>query len=232
MIPTPVVLKETQVNVAEPALTDHLDAYTAPRLVEYCDGNPCPLRLMAKRTARIETAQTAPVANSATRASALGVTIEAEYSAGEYDIQILSAEQSDGLTTFLIENDYKLPKGAESTLSGYLKQGMKFFVAKVNLEAQAQRNATYLRPLQIAFESKHFMLPIRLGMLNANGEQELFVFTLTRNGRLETANYRTADMPTGMDIPVHVKSEFDDFYRGMFKRQAANEPGDALLEYA
>ncbi len=232
VIPTPVVLKETQVNVAEPALIDHLDAYTAPRLVEYFDGNPCQLRMMAKRGARLEMAQSAPVADSASRASALGVTIEAEYSVGEYDIQILSAEQSDGLTTFLTENGYKLPKGAESTLSGYLKQGMKFFVAKVNLEAQAKRNATYLRPLQIAFESKHFMLPIRLGMLNANGEQELFVFTLTRNGRVETANYRTVEMPTGMDIPVHVKSEFDDFYRAMFKRQAANEPGVAFLEYA
>ena len=156
------------------------------------------------------------------RATALGVKIEAEYSVGEYDIQILSAEQSDGLTTFLTENGYTLPKGAASTLSGYLKQGMKFFVAKVNLEAHAKRNATYLRPLQIAFESKMFMLPIRLGMLNARGEQELFVFTLTRNGRVETENYRTVEMPTGMDIPVHVKSEFDDFYREMFKRQAAN----------
>ena len=64
-------------------------------------------------------------------------------------------------------------------------------------------------------------------MLNARGEQELFVFTLTRNGRVETENYRTVEMPTGMDIPVHVKSEFDDFYREMFKRQAANEPGVA-----
>lgn len=232
VIPTPTVLKETQINVAEPALIDHLDAYTAPRLVEYFDGNPCQVRMMAKRGARLEMTQSAPVADSASRAQALGVKIEAEYSVGEYDIQILSAKQSDGLTTFLTENGYKLPKGAESTLSGYVKQGMKFFVAKVNLEAQAKRNATYLRPLQIAFESNMFMLPIRLGMLNAKGEQELFVFTLTRNGRVEAANYRTVEMPTGMDIPVQVKSEFDDFYRSMFKRQAANEPGVAFLEYA
>jgi len=61
---------------------------------------------------------------------------------------------------------------------------MKFFVAKVNLEAHAKRNAKYLRPLQIALKSKMFMLPIRLGMLNARDEEELFVCTLTRNRRV------------------------------------------------
>ena len=123
VIPTPVVLKETQVNVAEPALIDHLDAYTAPRLVEYFDGNPCQLRMMARRSMVQDSAAPVAAESVKSRASALGVKIEAEYSVGEYDIQILSAEQSDGLTTFLTENGYTLPKGAASTLSGYLEAG-------------------------------------------------------------------------------------------------------------
>jgi hypothetical protein len=68
---------------------------------------------------------------------------------------------------------------------------MKFYVAKVNLKKRAKQGAAYLRPLQIAFESDDFMLPIRLGTINANGAQELFIFMLTRNGRVETANYQT-----------------------------------------
>ncbi|MGZ0189120.1 MAG: DUF2330 domain-containing protein [Alphaproteobacteria bacterium] len=229
VIPTPTVLQESQINVAEPSLIDHLDAYTAPRLVEYFDGNPCEVAML------MESMRNAPVtmaARGAARAKALGVKVEAEYTVGEYDIQILSASQSDGLLTYLTESGYNLPKGAAPTLSGYLKQGMKFFVAKVNLEKHAARNAKYLRPIQIAFESDMFMLPIRLGMLNADGEQELFVFTLTQQGRVETANYQTTPMPTGMDIPIHVKDEFDDFYRAMFKQQAKDKPGVAFLEYA
>ena len=103
VIPTPVVLKETQVNVAEPALIDHLDAYTAPRLVEYFDGNPCQLRMMARRSMVQDSAAPVAAESVKSRASALGVKIEAEYSVGEDDIQILSAEQSDGLTTFLAD---------------------------------------------------------------------------------------------------------------------------------
>jgi hypothetical protein len=40
------------------------------------------------------------------------VTIEAQYTVGEYDIIILSAEQSDGLATWLDANGYRLPYGA------------------------------------------------------------------------------------------------------------------------
>ena len=50
---------------------------------------------------------------------------------------------------------------------------MKFFVAKVNLKEQLRAGQNYLRPLQFAFESEKFMLPIRLGMLNASGPQDL-----------------------------------------------------------
>ena len=44
IVPVPTVLKERQINVAEHRLIDHLDAYTAPRLVEYHDANPCHIR--------------------------------------------------------------------------------------------------------------------------------------------------------------------------------------------
>ena len=53
---------------------------------------------------------------------------------------ILSAKQSDGLETWLQENGYKIPLGAHRALEPYIRQNMKFFVAKVNLkEHQATR---------------------------------------------------------------------------------------------
>ena len=52
-----------------------------------------------------------------------------------------------------------------------------------------------MRPLQVAYEHNKFKLPIRLGTLNANGKQELYVYALTRTGRVETTNYR-AVIPT------------------------------------
>ncbi|MEZ4607374.1 MAG: DUF2330 domain-containing protein [Deinococcales bacterium] len=46
--------------------------------------------------------------SAAERYQALGVTIEASFSVGEYDILILGAKESEGLETWLNENDYKI----------------------------------------------------------------------------------------------------------------------------
>jgi len=80
-------------------------------------------------------------------------------------------------------------------LAPYIRQEMKFFVAKVNLTEHRRAGLTYLRPLQFAFESPKFMLPIRLGMINAQGPQDLIVYLLTENGRVETTNYRHPETP-------------------------------------
>src|SRR6478672_9697453 len=175
VIPVPTVLTRGQIHVGDKALVDHLDAYSAPRLVEYFDSNPCQLPMFEAAAAAPPRAMDMRAAQSV-REKALGVTIEARYTVGEYDILILSAEQSSGLETWLRENGYRVPAGASAVVDSYLKQNMRFFVARVNLQEQAKLGFSYLRPLQIAYESPKFMLPIRLGMVNAQGAQELFVY--------------------------------------------------------
>ena len=232
VVPVPTVLEKGQVRVSDRALIEHLDAYSAPRLVEYFDADPCtPHAIGVPRGAASTMLQRFDA--SAERARSLGVTIEARYTVGEYDILILSARESGGLETWLRDNGYRLPTGASPVLGSYLKQGMKFFVARVNLKEQARLGYTYLRPLQMAFESPKFMLPIRLGTLNADGAQDLFVYALTRKGRVETTNYRTVRLPTDMELPVYVKEVFPDFYRAMFSHQVKREDMRAVfLEYA
>jgi hypothetical protein len=234
VIPVPAVLKKSQVNVGDNKLIDHLDAYTAPRLVEYYDENPCDRRqyeMMAMSAA--PTMMRKSSNDAATSAKALGVTIEESYTVGEYDILILSAKQSDGLSKWLNQEGYKLPKGAKKVLKSYIKQDMKFFVAKVNLDKFVSSGYTYLRPLQVAYESDKFMLPVRLGTLNAKGDQDLLLFTLTKNGRVEPTNYRTTKIPTGMDIPLFVADEFGEFYKAMFAQSVKQEKmKTVMLEYA
>ncbi len=233
VVPVPTILQKGQVHVGSREVLDHLDAYSAPRLVEYFDPDPC--RIYAEERALKSAAPMASgMADRASRReSSLGVTIEARYTVGEYDILILSAKESGGLHTWLLENGYTVPVGAHRVLASYIRQGMKFFVAKVNLGEQKRLGFAYLRPLQIAYESPKFVLPLRLGMVNADGPQELFVFAITKNGRVETTNYRTVKLPEGMDIPEYVKDEFPSFYRSMFTRQVENENREAVfLEYA
>lgn len=235
VIPVPEVLERGQINVANNAVIEHLDAYTAPRLVEYFDPDPCQMRFEMESMAVFKSERSAKSRTQQESAKKLGVKIEAQYTVEEYDILILSAKESGGLVKWLKENDYKIPEGAEPVVDSYLKQGMKFFVAKVNLKEQVKLGYSYLRPLQVAYESSKFMLPIRLGTVNAKGDQELFIFTLSRKGRIETTNYRTVKIPTDTEVPSFLKDskEFTKFYQDMFKIRVEREGKSAVhLEYA
>jgi hypothetical protein len=232
VIPVPTVITEEQVQVSERALLAHLDAFSAPRLVEYFDPDPCTVRLDDLRREMAS----APVGRAGGGRSfdqSTGVTIEAQFTVGEYDIVILSAEESGGLERWLRQNQYRIPRGASAVLASYIRQDMKFFVAKVNLQEQSRLGYSMLRPIRVEYVSPKFMLPIRLGTVNADGPQELFVYTLTRRGRVEATNYRTVKLPTGSEIPTYVKDRFGDFYRAMFSEQVRKHDMSTIFtEYA
>jgi Na+-translocating ferredoxin:NAD+ oxidoreductase RnfD subunit len=139
VIPVPTSIQRDQINVGDKMIIDHLDAYSAPRLVEYFDENPCRRRWSEEAQFRVpEAPPSARMSGARDRARSLGVTIEAQYTVGEYDILILSATQSSGLETWLRENAYRVPQGAGPVLGSYIKQNMRFFVARVNLKEQGK----------------------------------------------------------------------------------------------
>jgi len=229
VVPVPSVLERSQIRIGDRKLFERIDAYSAPRLAEYFDPDPCrPMKDEALLQRALPASAPMEMKNKR-RDQALGVTVEASYTVGEYDIVILSGTQSDGLETWLRENGYRIPQGASAALRPYIRQKMKFFVAKVNLEEQAQTGVSYLRPLQFAFESDRFMLPVRLGMLNARGPQDLVLYVLSAAGRVETTNYRTLKVPANMDLPVYVRGDFANTYKALFGAQASREDYRAIF---
>ena len=232
VVPVPVVLREEQVNVGDPKIIERLDGFSAPRLVEYFDPNPCSISPLEEALP----SASAPARGRNERKvgdNALGVTVEEEFTVGEYDIVILSAKESNGLETWLRQNGYKIPRGASRLLRPYIRQNMKFFVAKVNLQEYANTGFKSLRPLMMAYESPKFMLPIRLGMINGTGEQDLIVYLLSPKGQVELSNYRTVPIPSDVDVPEFIQQEFSDFYKAMFQKAYVREKKKvAFLESA
>jgi hypothetical protein len=232
VVPVPVIVQKEQVKLVNNSTLKQLDDFTAPRLVEYFDSDPC--EIMRPRPTMAPMVKSALRPSPVARAKELGVKIEASYTLGEYDIMVLSAQESGGLITWLNENKYKIPQGAEHTINSYLKQNMKFFIAKVNLKAYSKTGFTQLRPIQVNYREKRFMLPIRLGTVNAKGKQDLFVYGITREGRIETTNYRTSKVPTDLNIPTYIKTtnQFGKFYKDLFSNQVNKNEDGVFLEYA
>jgi hypothetical protein len=236
VVPVPVVLQKKDIKVVDQSIFNTLNEYSKPRLVEYYDQNPCAQYEYDKAlrgTAPGVMSEVVVTGYGNAKKKELGVKIEAKYLVGEYDILILSAKESSGLKTWLEENDYKIPAGADEVLEPYIKSNLKFFVVKVNEEEKKKLPGNFLRPIQISFNSPKFMLPIRLGMANADGDQDMIVYAFTKKGRIETTNYRTVSLPTGKNIPLFVKNNFGNFYANLFQNQWDKEgKALAMLEYA
>src|SRR5438309_2246682 len=112
----------------------------------------------------------------------------------------------DGTRTVLaMQNDYKVPSGAEPLLRPYVEAGSKFFVAKVDPKKVAMVDGhAALSPLRFHYDSDEFSLPIRLGMANSSGKQDLIVNILSPDKRFEVANYQNVVIPTNFDVDPSV----------------------------
>src|SRR5438477_562772 len=133
VVPVPVVLHKEQVKTLRPEVFKGIDQLSAPRLVEYWERDPCyvppPPRAMPSYAASGRAYEVEE--KSARRPGDFGVTIEAKFQAGEYQILILSAKDSSGLDAWLRQEKYQIPDGAAAALAPYVREQMKFFVAKV-----------------------------------------------------------------------------------------------------
>ena len=233
VVPVPVVLKKSDIRVVDQGIFTTLNDYSQPRLVEYFDENPCEERYYYMADMAALSAPSVLQYKATEPEMRKKVKIEARYLVGEYDILILSATESSALRTWLTSNGYKIPPNADEVLEPYIRSNLKFFVVKVNEEAKKKLPGNFLRPIQISFKSPKFMLPIRLGMANADGDQDMIVYAFTRRGRVELTNYRTVSIPTGKTIPLAVKEKFGTFYSSLFRHQWQREGKSiGMLEYA
>jgi hypothetical protein len=173
VVPVPVILQKENVKTLTKEIFERVDLLDSPRLVEYWEQDPCNVVKYKHKESKTATGGARPPAPETD--GALGVKIEAQFTVAEYEIVILSAEDSTGLDTWLKQEKYNIPEGAAPVLKPYVDGGMKFFVAKVdptkvtfNSDGQAM-----LSPLRFHYDAESFALPIRLGMLNAKDKQDL-----------------------------------------------------------
>ena len=236
VIPVPVVLHEKDVKTLSGEVFQHVEALGSPRLVEYWEQDPCPQpreERMYDMAPRASMGGAGIAMDEAKPAKKETVKIEAKFDVAEYQILILSATDSTGLETWLNQNHYKIPAGAEPLLRPYVESGMKFFVAKVDAKKVKMVDGhAALSPIRFGYESEDFSLPIRLGMANSNGKQDLIVNILSKDKRFEVANYKNVFIPTNFDVRSTVKSRFAEFYAALFDKTIEANPGSVVTEYA
>jgi len=237
VVPVPVVLQRENVHTLPQEVFTHLESLTAPRLVEYWEQDPCyqPPRYRGHGMMRRAPMRTSAPVQGVAEDRDLGVRIEARFSVGEYDVLVLSATQSSGLETWLHQNRYNVPQGAAEYLAPYVREQWKFFVAKVDIERAARRpsGGVRLSPLRFHYDAPDFRLPVRLGLMNANGAQDLVVYVLHPTSRFEAANYANVFIPTNLDVANSARRSFGELYARLFDYTMEQAGNRALVtEYS
>jgi hypothetical protein len=232
VVPVPVVLQKENVKTLPREIFDHIDKLAAPRLVEYWEQDPCaPPPSRAKGFPVPAPPPAAPA--GAPGGGGLGVKIEAQFTVGEYEVVILSASDSMGLDTWLRQSGYKIPAGAEPLLRPYVQGNMKFVVAKVDAtKVRFDKGMAMLSPLRFHYDAETFNLPVRLGLVNSAGTQDLIVHILARRQRYELSNYKNVSIPTNLDVAEPAREQFGAFYAALFDRTLEENPGAVVTEYA
>jgi hypothetical protein len=231
VIPVPVVLQKENVKTLPREVFTRLDQLAAPRLVEYWEEDPC----LQRRYREEEKSEKKRVRKfeGVPGAAFEDVKIEAQFTVGEYEIVVLSAKDALALETWLLQNKYRIPEGAAPLFRPYIQQGMKFFVARVDVtRVQFKDGMAMLSPLRFFYDSEKFELPVRLGLINAKEKQDLIIHILAKNQRYEVANFPNATIPTNIDLVPSAKNEFAPFYVSLFDRTLKKNPNAVITEYA
>jgi hypothetical protein len=234
VVPVPVVLKKEDVKTLSPDVLKHLETLSAPRLLETWENDPC------YQNTRIGVASAEGASGGAAPPIGLAdpepsVKIEARFEVGEYEIVLLSALDSSGLERWLQLNHYNIPPGTAAALAPYVREQMKFFVAKVDI-SKVRRDPSgvvVLSPLRFSFDAPELRLPVRLGLLNADGPQDLLVYILHPKKRFEVANYPNLFIHTNLDVEESVRARFPSFYSTLFTETLRRGGGRGVVtEYA
>ena len=233
VVPVPVVLHKENVKTLTREVFTRIDQMAAPRLVEYWETDPCWQPIYDSEDDSAVRGGAPGAIPEPSPADEGGVKIEAQFTVGEYEVLILSASDSSGLDKWLRKNKYNIPAGAEAVLRPYVEAGTKFFVAKVDAKkVKFDGNKAVLSPLRFHYDSPEFTLPIRLGLLNAKGHQDVIVHILARGQRYQAANYKNVTVPTNLIVDDDVRKRFGEFYAALFDETLAQNPKSVVTEYS
>lgn len=233
VVPVPVVLQKENVKTLPDAVFARVDKLSAPRLVEYWEQDPCYVEPPYDRNTVKSMMDPTTAMESGAGPAGLGVKIEAQFDVGEYNIVILSAKDSTGLETWLKQEKYEIPKGAAPYLNPYVQSGSKFFVAKVDPKKVTFKDGqAMLSPLRFHYDSEDFQLPVRLGLMNSSGKQDLLVHILAQGQRYEVANYPNVTIPTNINVKDSVRETFGEFYAALFDSTLEKNPKAVVTEYS
>lgn len=239
-VPGDVVLD--RVKSLKREYVDRLDQMTAPRFHEFWEMDPCepgPAEQIWEQTFKAsgdtDFLGGPKIGDDSKKvAKELFIPVDADFKEGEYALTLLADAEARDVAGFLGKKGLTAPAGANDAVRPYLDAGMKLLVAEVDTKRieLAGGNVAILSPLRYWSEREQSSLPVKLGLLSTEGKQELLIYTLHPDSRMEAKNYENVFAPTNIAVDFVVKERMGELYAGLHDISLAKNPKAILNEYA
>lgn len=228
LVPVPATVQERDVEVVDRVVLDAIERASAPRLVEYWEQDPCTPDADDEPAASTRASATAGQRDERVAITDFGPG--APRSTGEYTISIV--KDAAAFDAWLRRDKVRIPTGLEPMLRGYFESGMRLVVAKVDPSKLAfAGDRAVLSPLRVRYDSEQLVLPIRIGLANSAGTQDLTVYVLAPE-RYEVAGVQNLPIPTNITVKQDVRDKFGAFYAALLDAMHHRYPGAVITEYA
>jgi len=204
LLSVPADFELTRAKTLPRRLFDRLDLVSAPVASEYWEQDPC-YREPAQGTKSFEFGE-AEMELSAAPGSLTSLFEPKEgaaFIAGEYDLTLLSPEESGAPAAWLSARGYALPAGGAEALAALGAGGRRLLVAAVDPQ-RVKRDAAggvTLSPLRLELDpSEALALPARLALAGAAAPLDATVYVLSPEGRHEPSAAPSAPLPSNLDV--------------------------------
>lgn len=241
VMPVPADVTLDKVKTLKREFVDRLEMLTAPRFMEFWEMDPCdpgPLEQEWERS-KLASADTAflgggQVGGEKKVPKEMLLTVQPEFKEGEYTISVLGKDQTGDLAGYLKGKGYVLSDKGAAAIKPYVDAGMNVIVAEVDtkrVELVGGERAS-LSPIRYVTRTAVTKIPSKLGLVNLDKKQELFIYVLSPDQRYELKNYGNVFPPTNISVDFVVKERMGEFYGALHDMIQQKEPKSFLVEYA
>lgn len=225
LIPLPTNVKYSDIKTVNIETMNHLLRYSAPRLIEYEDFDPCNPKSQHRPIIQTDQSFTTLEMDQA-----IPATIDLQTKSNmQYDFVMLTSKESVGIDIWLKNYGYSLSQEERRIIHSYQDHNQHFLTIRVKNFA---KEGDILTPIQISYNSKTFTLPTKITALNNESKQDTVMMFLTKNSEVILNDNKILDMPVNMAIPTNQKEHFTEFYNKASKKIFSSHPEVVRLEYS
>jgi len=249
IVPIPKDVALDRVTTLKREFIDRVATVSAPKFAEFWEMDPCSDEKFEQDWQRDMTAKddtgflgTMKTDPKTKVAKEMLLDVKAKTKDGEYKETVVGSAAV--IKKWLAGKDYKLPSGADASFKEYEAAGYQFMALDVDTNRMelVGGDRAILSPIRYWTGSKVTKIPTRFGLPSAGKMQELQIFSLVPEQRMQVTNYPTKAAPTNLrvvneyvaseDKKFNLKEKIGEFYAALHDAFAKKNKNTVLAEYA